>query len=283
MKTKILALITVLFMFACQQRDSTLSSRGYLLMVGGREKPSAAIDEFIELCDNGFILIITSASGYPEESGSEAVALFKEHGAKSIDWMHIPSPDSANSDLVVETLGKARGIFFTGGVQGRLMERFRGTRAEQEIRSLYFERKGVIGGTSAGAAVQSDVMITGDGDFSTLEKNNIVTEPGFGFLKNCIIDQHFVVRSRNNRLLSLVIEKKLPGIGIDESTAIIYQPDDTFDVYGKGSVLVYDPRQASIPIDAETVKLSAEHVQLSVLHDGQAYDMKSGKIIIREK
>ncbi len=283
MKAKIIILILLLFLMACQQGDRSHNTRGYLLIVGGREKPTAAIEKFIDLCDNEFILLITAASGYPNESGPAAVELFKKHGAENVEWMHIISPDSANADRIVEIIRKARGIFFTGGVQGRLMNRLRGTRAEQVIRSHYFDKKGVIGGTSAGAAVQSELMITGDGDFSILEKNNIVTEPGFGFLINCVIDQHFVARRRNNRLLSLVIEKEIPGIGVDESTAIIYLPDDTFDVYGEGSVLVYDPRNALIPSDSETKKLSAEHLRLSVLHEGQSFDMKSGKMIIREK
>ncbi|MBD3289291.1 cyanophycinase [candidate division KSB1 bacterium] len=283
MKSKMLILISLLFLLGCQQDELSNNSNGYLFIVGGGGKPSAAIEKFIDLCGNEFILIITSASGYPRESGPAAVELFKDHGADNVDWLHIASPDSANSDDVVEAIRRARGIFFTGGVQGRLMHRLRGTRAEKEILALYFEKKGVIGGTSAGAAVQSELMITGDGDFTILEKNNIVTEPGFGFLKNCIIDQHFVARRRNNRLLSLVIEKKLPGIGIDESTAIIYHPDDMFDVYGQGSVVIYDPRKASIPVEPEVRKLSAEHLRLSVLHEGQSFDMTSGKIIIREK
>ena len=256
--------------------------RGYLLLVGGKEKPAAALQKFIELCENGPILVIPSASAVPFESGPETAELFRELGATNVDWFFIAGPDTANADSVVQKVAAACGIFFTGGVQSRLMHRLGGTKTANAILDLYFNKGGVIGGTSAGAAVQSEIMLTGDGDFSLLEKDNIVTQAGFGFVKNCIIDQHFVARQRNNRLLSVVIETGKPGIGIDESTAIIYYPDDTFDVYGSGSVVVYDPRPARIMDSTASKKLSVENLLLSVLREQQSFDLKEGKIFKRK-
>ena len=270
----------LLLALACNANKSDTGNKGCLLLVGGKEKPVRAIERFIKHCDNGLILVIPSASSIPFESGPAAVALFKKHGAQNVDWLNITDTLIANTDSIVNVIKQAGGIFFTGGVQSRLMKRLGGTKSENAIRSLYFEKSGIIGGTSAGAAVQSEIMITGDGDFTILEKENIVTAKGFGFLKNCIIDQHFVVRQRNNRLLNLVIENGLPGIGVDESTAILYNPDDTFEVFGKGSVIVYDPRDASIPKGQVTKKLTIENLRLSVLYDRQIFDLKTGKIII---
>ena len=52
-------------------------------------------------------------------------------------------------------------------------------------------------------------------------RNNIEIVEGLGLLDSVIVDQHFIVRSRNNRLLAAVLDNpKLEGIGIDESTAI---------------------------------------------------------------
>ena len=158
------------------------------------------------------------------------------------------------------------------------MNRIGGTRAAEALQELYHKRRGIIGGTSAGAAVMSEIMITGDGDFTKLAAGNIVSEPGLGFIKDYIIDQHFVVRQRNNRLLSLVIEKRKTGIGIDESTAIVLYPDDTFKVYGKGQVLVYDPRDA-VQKYAGSQNLAMEGIKLSVLKDGDIFDLKLGKSI----
>ena len=69
------------------------------------------------------------------------------------------------------------------------------------------------------------------------------------------------------------------GIGIDESTAILYQPDDRFEVFGEGSVIIYDPRGARVLDVPDSKKLSVEHMRLSVLRAGQVFDMKAGKIL----
>lgn len=251
---------------------------GTLLIVGGGRKPVKAIEEFIRCCDGGLIVVIPAASSVPEQSGPEAVKMFETLGAAQVECIFISSPDSADNPDLVSTLERASGIFFTGGVQTRLMNRLRGSRAGRAISDLYFRRSGSIGGTSAGAAVQSQVMITGDGDLNILEKDNVKTEHGFGFLKDIIIDQHFVIRRRNNRLLSLVIERQLTGIGIDEDTAIIFTPDQQITVFGEGSVLIYDPRKAVFP-GSDSNKLIAAGLRLSVLHDGQRFDLKSGKIV----
>ncbi|HTY00014.1 MAG TPA: hypothetical protein VMG09_08320, partial [Bacteroidota bacterium] len=66
-----------------------------------------------------------------------------------------------------------------------------------------------------------------------------------GFLTKVIIDQHFVKRKRLNRLICVVLEHpELPAIGIDESTAILVNPDGTAEVMGQGTVVVLDARAA---------------------------------------
>ena len=273
-------LILVLLAVSCVSDRSNDLGRGTLLIVGGKDKPARAVERFIDLCEGGPILVIPSASGVPLETGPEGAELFKGAGAEDVDWLFIQDKEMADADSVVEKVRQARGLFSTGGVQTRLMDRIGGTKTERAILDLYFNRRGVIGGTSAGAAVQSEVMITGDGDFTVLEKDNIVTARGLGLLKNCIVDQHFVARQRNNRLLSLVIEKQLSGIGIDESTAILYHADETFDVYGEGSVVVYHAKRMRVP-EGQTKRLTAQDIRLHVLKAGQSFDMEAGRMIER--
>jgi len=65
--------------------------------------------------------------------------------------------------------------------------------------------------------------------FVTIEKGNVETKQGFGFIKTVIIDQHFLKRKRHNRTISALIEHpNLLGVAIDESTSIIVNPDETF-------------------------------------------------------
>jgi cyanophycinase len=257
--------------------------RGHLLIIGGGSKPPEALQEFVALSNNGQILVITSASGDPEESGPAMVDELAKFGAKNVQWRHIDTPEMANTDSVVTKIESSTAIFFTGGVQERLMQRLGGTRSEAAILKLYFEKGGVIGGTSAGAAVMSKVMITGNelinkdttDAFVSIQAKNIETKKGFGFLDRVIIDQHFVARKRHNRLISLVLENpKLVGIGIDEDTAILVYPNNKFRVYGKGSVIVYNARKAkSVRINKNGV-LGGRNIKMDILVEGDEFRLK---------
>jgi len=151
----------------------------------------------------------------------------------------------------------------------------------------FYEAGGVIGGTSAGAAVMSEIMITGDEKrtvdddhaFETIEADNIVTARGFGFIKAVIIDQHFVRRKRHNRLISLVAEHPgILGVGIDESTAIVVNPDDTFDVIGERSVIVYDFSEAKVKI-FPTKDVGAHNGRMHILKQDDRFDLKARTIL----
>jgi cyanophycinase len=109
----------------------------------------------------------------------------------------------------------------------------RGTRLHRALIELY-QNGAVIGGTSAGAAIMSDSMLTGsqyqpgvdtavytEDSYPRIARRSIELVPGLGFLHNAVVDQHFVRRERHNRLLSVVLERPhLIGAGIDEQTAI---------------------------------------------------------------
>jgi cyanophycinase len=259
------------------------NEKGHLLIIGGGSRPPEALKEFVALSNNGPILVITSASGVPQESGPSMISQFMKAGAKDVSWLHIDSPEMGNDDSTVQKIESASAIFFTGGVQERLMQRVGGTRSEAAIKKLYNERGGIIGGTSAGAAVMSNVMITGNelinkdttDAFIAIQAKNIETKKGFGFLDHVIIDQHFVVRKRHNRLISLVLENpKLVGIGIDEDTAILIYPNNKFRVYGKGSVVVYDARKANAIQINQNGLIGGREIKMDVLVGGDEFYLK---------
>ena len=99
----------------------------------------------------------------------------------------------------------------------------------------------VFGGTSAGAAVMSARMITGEGDFTVIDGDQVEVRPGLGLVEGVIVDQHFVRRRRENRLFGLVL--KHPGergVGIDEETALLVRSGRYAEVVGKGPVMLID-------------------------------------------
>jgi cyanophycinase len=108
----------------------------------------------------------------------------------------------------------------------------------------------------------------------------VITIDGFGFIDDAIIDQHFLIRRRTNRLISVILEHPTKvGVGIDEATAIWVKPDHTFEVLGKSAVVVYDATDADVKRDASGYGLRAADVRMSVLRSGAVYDLKSKKVI----
>jgi cyanophycinase len=158
-------------------------------------------------------------------------------GAKNVKVWHTYDKLVASTDSFANQIKMAKGIWFTGGRQWRLVDSYAGTASEKAFWEV-LENDGVIGGTSAGASIQGDYLIRGD------TKNNTILmgdhEKGFAFLKNVVIDQHVLARNRSFDLPKVL--EKLPtslGIGLDENTAMVVKKD-TFSVIGESYLLVYD-------------------------------------------
>lgn len=295
LKRMSLLLLFSLIMFSlifCTEKISEENQiNGHLVIIGGGKRPDSIMKKFIELADgfaNGKIIVLPMASGVPDEVGPAQAEQLQKLGAKNVSFL-IVSEDEAQQDSIVSKLNGVTGIFFSGGVQSRLMNIIGNTPFADKIHQLYKDGT-VIGGTSAGAAVMSEVMITGDEkrpdsnpdrNFIKIEGDNIITEKGLGLLKTCIVDQHFVRRKRHNRLISLVIENpNLVGIGIDESTAVIVYPDQTFEIIGENSVIFYDARKATVaPFDSTRLELAAANLKMHVLTDGYKINLVTNKII----
>lgn len=173
-----------------------------------------------------------------------------------------------NSDKkdIAEKVRDCTGIWFVGGDQCRITkalyrENGENTLALNAIWEMY-KAGGVIGGTSAGAAVMSNIMI-GYGDSLGALNEGIVevyTPPqdsdydslyitkGLGFFKYGIIDQHFDTRARLGRLISAAYEKGDKtqfAYGIDENTAmIVNNKEKKVEVLGIGGITVVDVSRA---------------------------------------
>lgn len=167
-------------------------------------------------------------------------------------------------------------VFLTGGNQARYLEclyynDYTESPVLSIIREILEERGGVIAGTSAGAAVLSEVMIQGGGSygatlagvihqdidlvnysdeytpFTDVKDGRVWIGRGFGFLPNHIISgTHFVARGRIGRLLTAakylkgVRKKSVTGIGVDEDTAVVVYPDNRCEVVGALGALILD-------------------------------------------
>ena len=264
--------------------------KGRLFIIGGGARAAAMTRQFIALSERvntGRILVFPMASATPAESGPDMVKELKGLGAKSAEFS-ILTREQAERPEATAVLDGVGGIYFTGGDQARVTKALLGTPVHRKLLEIY-ENGAIIGGTSAGAAIMSEVMITGDEvkkpesghEFETIEAGNVITTPGLGFIKSAVIDQHFATRKRHNRLISVLAEHPaLLGIGIDESTAIIVGPDETFEVVGEKDVLVYDPGRAKFEIRPNKA-IGATGLTLHVLLPGAIYDLKTRTVKVR--
>jgi cyanophycinase len=225
--------------------------------VGGGKLVPEILDNIVTLgggTEKAKILVVPFAREITHEVGPRHVKIFKEFGAKNVDVIRVPREEIDNP----ENLAKLDGVtvvFFSGGNQNLLYKHLEGTEFLKKIHKIY-EEGGVVAGTSAGAAVQSKVMLAGtDPDFVKIQKTLKMGEPryttiwpGFGFLESVIIHQHFAQRKRQAKLFSAIMEHPtLRGVGIDESTAMLVPPDRNFKVIGNHSVTVLEPAETPAP------------------------------------
>ncbi len=268
------------------------AAAGHLLIVGGGEIPDEVIRRFVELAGGAGkarIVDFPMASSDPD-AGIEMVEELQKLGAKA---ERIVLDRAGATEAAARRLDGATGIWFGGGDQSKLTAALAGTPVERAIHERY-QAGAVIGGTSAGAAVMSTPMITGDEkhpggsrptktlddqstSFLTIARGNIVTIPGFNLLPGAIVDQHFVRRRRLNRLISAVLEHpERVGVGIDESTALEVGPDGRWRVLGESVAVVFDARNASVTAPGAPA-LGATGMQMQVLPAGSVYDPGTGK------
>ena len=265
------------------------TARGTLLIVGGGPQPPALVEEFVRLAGGrgkARIAVFAMASDAGQTGGEEKAADLRVLGATATNiWL---THAQAATDSAARLLDGVTGVWFGGGDQVQLANVLRDTPTLRAIRARFLAGA-VVGGTSAGAAVLSSVMITGDerrpgGDrppddstehWMTIARNDVITQPGFDFLRSAIVDQHFLRRRRHNRLLSLVLEssQKL-GVGIDESTALRIGADGVWHVLGASVAVIYDARRAQVTRQSATLGTSG--LVVHVLPAGSRYNPRTG-------
>jgi cyanophycinase len=210
-----------------------------LLLIGGGKRPVEAMRQFSVLAgsNKSDILIIPWASESTE--GAEVIRTeLSTHTNGKIEIVpHRLNPKDLG--LLITHIEKCSGIFFTGGNQNILMNLIKEYQLGALLKKRYFQGA-VFGGTSAGTAIMSNPMLTGGGDLSIINGSQTELAEGLGLLpQSVIVDQHFIVRSRFNRLAGLILESKGDlGIGIDENTALLIKGNEA-RVIGPTQVLIF--------------------------------------------
>lgn len=245
---KYIIILLALSIVACgppaNDEEPSQGPEGNLFIIGGGSRSLELMKELVNLApaNNPYILILSQSSGEPDTSFYYVARQFTE--LTPAELIHLDSAGVVDFDL--DSIVNAGLIYITGGDQNRFMRNVPAN-AQQAIRDAY-NNGATIAGTSAGAALMSRIMITGDqlleeeysATYPWLNFENGIYAEGLGLTDSLVIDQHFVARSRYNRILSAMADKSLPyGAGIDESTALIIEPAFS-RVAGDGQVLIFE-------------------------------------------
>ncbi|MFO1064734.1 MAG: cyanophycinase [Pirellulales bacterium] len=211
---------------------------GSLVIVGGGGATAEIWQSFIDLAggvDSKFIILPTAQPGSTTESGE--ARLLRRMGVENVVVLPQIDRDEVSSAEYLKQFEDAQAVWFGGGRQWHFVDAYAGTPAWQAIHSV-LQRGGVIGGSSAGATIQGDLLVRG----SPLG-NQIMIEDGYrrglGLIRGIAVDQHFRQRNRFDELEGCL--RPYPGvlgIGIDESTALIVQAPSAARVIGNGSVWI---------------------------------------------
>jgi len=227
-------------------------SSGALVIVGGGKITSQIREEFFRLGggkDKARIVVIPSASIEADDPSKHESFLigWRDFKPASLVIFHTRDRKKADDPEFVKPIREATAVWFSGGDQNRLITAYRGTLVEREFHKL-LERGGVIGGTSAGAAIMSDLMIQGGKDAA------VKTGPGFGFVKGIVVDQHFANRNRQPRLRHVLSQHPtFAGLGIDEGTAAIIRGNE-IKIIGLGAATAINPLNSAHPKRERTLK-----------------------------
>ena len=255
--------------------------KGKLVIIGGGSRPSSMIDRIIKesgIDKAGYGVILPMSSSEPDSAVYYAKIQFKEKGLDNVVGLDFKKDEVLKASKI-DSLKSAALIYISGGDQNRFMDVAGGNDIEKAIHEAY-KSGSIVAGTSAGAAVMSEKMITGNelkypdysSTFRNIEANNIEIKKGLGLISNVIIDQHFVKRSRYNRLISAVIEHPIDlGIGIDESTAIIVDGRN-IEVIGESQVVVISNTEKRKTEFKD--KVAAKNIKLDLYLPNQTFTLK---------
>lgn len=299
---------------------------GSLVIVGGGLEPDnhEVFEALISKAGskkNATFAVIPAAGGAPVQSfayfRSELIAYGIQPG--NIHLIPISMMDDDSTSDVNEASWAGNGqdtslanlvrscsaVWFTGGDQLRIARTLvRGDGSPTPVLQAVWEvfrRGGVIGGTSAGAAIMSHPMIGAGTSLAAVEPG-MVTEyagnefpddsavfitTGLGFFPDGLVDQHFNQRARLGRLAFVLMNspygkvsdrKYRYGFGVDENTAMIYEAaTHRFQVAGTGGVTILDAVEARKILSGNHTGI--ENLMLSYLVSGDSFDCTAGTVI----
>ncbi|MFL1894220.1 cyanophycinase [Aquimarina sp. 2-A2] len=226
--------------------DVTTSTSAGTLLMGGSVDVDEAMLWMLGKSGGGDIVILRA-------TGTDAYNqyLFDLGNVNSVETLLINSRTKANDATVETTIRNAEAVFIAGGDQYDYVSYWKDTKVESALNYLRNSKKVVIGGTSAGCAIQGGIYFDAEkgtvssrealrdpyNPYLTLQKHNFIDNP---FLRDVITDTHYDNPDRRGRHITFLarinndwgINGK--GIGLDEQTAVCIDANGKARVFGYG-------------------------------------------------
>jgi cyanophycinase-like exopeptidase len=272
--------------FTGNSTDLVTNPQGGICLMGGASEDDNAMKWFLEQANGGDVLVLraTGADGYNDY-------LFSGLGinVNSVETIVCNNTNASSDEYVINKINQAEAIWFAGGNQWTYISYWRNSPVSQAINQAIHNRNVVVGGTSAGMAIQGKYYFSAENGTvtsNTATSNpyaNTVTVDSTSFLQNEILqnvitDTHFDNPDRKGRLASFLarmyIDYGVSGYAIacDEYTAVC------IDSAGQGRVFggfpSYDDNAYFVQVNCEIATPAPEVCSpgnaLTWNHNGQA-------------
>jgi len=240
------------------------SSADYgICLMGGSTEDDRAMIWFLEKANGGDIIVLraSGSDGYNDYFYSELGV-----EVNSVETIVFNNAIAVSDSYVLQQIANAEAIWIAGGDQSVYIDYWKNTEVQNLLNAHINEKKGVLGGTSAGMAIlgssyfsalngtvfSSEALEDPYNSFMTIGQNDFIEIP---ILENTITDTHFSERNREGRIFTFIArmneesETRSFGIACDEYTAVCIDSSGLGFVFGEWPV--YDDNAFFIQMNCE--------------------------------
>lgn len=232
--------------FTGSTSDLITEPLGGVCLMGGATEQDEAMKWFLQQADGGDVLVLraSGSNGYNDY-------LYSGLGisVNSVETILFNNATASNESYIHEKIKNAEAIWFAGGDQWNYVSYWRNTPIDSLINKGIAERNIVIGGTSAGMAIQGSSYFTAENGTVTSAQalsnpyNSLITVSDEPFLINehlqsVITDTHYDNPDRRGRQVTFIAravqdqQTNIRGIACDEYTAVCIDAIGLCKIYG---------------------------------------------------
>jgi len=260
--------------FTGNSNDVITFPSGGVCLMGGATEDDNAMTWFLQQANGGDILVLraSGSNGYNNYMYSGL-----EVNINSVETIVFNDSSASNEPYIHQRIEKAEAIWIAGGDQWDYVSYWRDSPIDSLINDALTNRNIVIGGTSAGMAIQGGFYFSAEN--GTVTSTTALSDPfdsrvtightpfiSNQYLSDVITDTHYDDPDRKGRhvvfLSRILVDYGIvaKGIACDEYTAICIDSDGIARVYG--SYPTYDDNAYFIQPNCELLSNTPENCSL---------------------